>query len=217
MTFSNVERLVRRGADPSSSALRGAEHLTQGVGDCTLTSIWEVPDMSRWLRFGLGAAVVAVVLVVAGWFDGTVMTATQKQVSTTFDIGPVLPIRALGYLIIAGGSLAIGITGWRLRSLGLAIAYVVAGAFFTFLDTITWKLAAQINDAPPVLPDPIARAIGQVYFWQNGLLNADLIIGAATLIVGLAMLVATVPRSSVVVRTKVPRPVGAPGPESVEP
>jgi hypothetical protein len=145
--------------------------------------------MSRWMRFGLGAAVVAVVLIVAGWFDGTVMKATQEQVGRTFDIGPVLPIRALGYLIIAGGSLAIGVAGWRLRSLGLAIAYVVAGAFFTFLDAINWKLAAQINDAPPVLPDPIARAVGQLYFWQNGLLNADLIIGAATLIVGVAMLV----------------------------
>ena len=150
--------------------------------------------MSRWLRFLFGAVVVAVVLVVAGWFDGTVMKAAQEQVGRTFDIGPVLPIRALGYLIIAGGSLAIAVAGWRLRSLGLAITYVAAGAFFTFLDTITWKLAAQINDAPPVLPDPLAHAIGQIYSWQNGLLNADLIIGAATLIVGVVILAATWPR-----------------------
>lgn len=172
--------------------------------------------MSRLVRFGLGAAVVAVVLVAAGWFDGTVMKAAQEQVSRTFDIGPVLPIRALGYLIIAGGSLAIGVAGWRLRSLGLAITYVVAGAFFAFLDTITWKLAAQINDAPPVLPDPIAHAIGQIYFWQNGLLNADLIIGAATLIVGVAMLMATFPRSSVAVQTQAPRTVASAGQEPVE-
>ena len=172
--------------------------------------------MSRWLRFGLGAAVVGVVLVAGGSFDGTVMTATQKQASASFDIGPVLPISALGYLIIAGGSLAIAVAGWRLRSLGLAIAYVVVGAFFTFLDTITWKLAAQINDAPPVLPDPLPQAIGQIYFWQNGLLNADLIIGAATLIVGVAMLVATFPRASATARTDVPHPLDATGQESVE-
>lgn len=157
--------------------------------------------MSRWVRFALGAAVVGVVLVGAGWFDGTVMKATQEQVGRTFDIGPVLPIRALGYLIIAGGSLAIAVAGWRLRSVGLAITYVAAGAFFTFLDTITWKLAAQINDTPPVLPDPIALAVSRIYFWQQGLLNADLIIGAATLIVGVVMLAATWPRFWVTARS----------------
>lgn len=152
--------------------------------------------MSRLARLGIGVAVVAALTLVARWFDGTVIREAQQQVGSTFNLGPVLPVRALGYLLIAGGSLVIGIVGWRLRSLSLGIVYIVVGAFFTFLDTITWKLAAQINDNPPVLPQPIAVAIGDIYLWQNGPLSAVLILGAATLLVGLFLLVATIARRS---------------------
>lgn len=163
--------------------------------------------MARPLRFGIGIGVVAALILVAGWFDGTVMRDTQQQVSRTFDIGPVLPTRALGYLLIGGGTLAIGMVGWRLRSLSLGIAYVIAGAFFTFLDTIAWKFAAQINGAPPVLPQPIASAISHVYTWENGLLNAVPILGAATALVGLLVVGATIGR---------PSPTHVAGPAAVE-
>jgi len=164
--------------------------------------------MARPWRFGIGIGVVAALILVAGWFDGTVMRDTEQQVSRTFDIGPVLLIRPLGYLLIGGGTLAIGLMGWRLRSVSLGIAYVIAGAFFTFLDTITWKFAAQVNNAPPVLPEPIALAISHLYFWERGLLNAVPILGAATLFVGLLILAATVGR---------PLPAQVVGPAAVEP
>jgi hypothetical protein len=133
------------------------------------------------------------------------MRETQAQVSRTFDVGPVLPIRALGYLLVAGGSLAIGAIAWRLRSLSLGIAYIVVGTFFAFLDTLTWKLAAEINGATPVLPQPVASSIADIYLWQNGLLNAVPIIGAATL-VGLAVVVAIVvgPSSDGLAATPIP-------------
>ena len=163
--------------------------------------------MARLSRFGIGVAVVAALILIAGWFDGTVMRATQEQASRTFDLGPVLPIRVLGYLLIAGGSLAIGLVGWRLRSVGLAIVYIVGGAFFALIDTIVWKLAAQINDAPPVLPEPIALVVSHIYTWQVGLLNAVPILGAATLLAGVAMLVVSLPRGSQSPTPQAPRDV----------
>ena len=167
--------------------------------------------MARPWRLAIGVGIVAALILIAGWFDGTVMRDTQQQVSRTLDIGPPLLIRALGYLLIGGGALTIGVVGWRLRSLSLGIAYVIVGAFFTFLDTITWKLAAQINDAPPVLAQPIALAISRIYTWENGLLNAVPILGAATLLVGLLVLTATIRRPSptVVVRPRAVEPGGA--------
>ena len=130
----------------------------------------------------------------------------RRHAGATFDIGPLLPIRALGYFLVAGGSLAIAVVGWRARSLSLGFAYVVVGGFFTFLDTITWKLAAQINGAPAVLPEPVASAISKIYAWQTGLLNAVPILGAVTLLVGISMLIRSAARPSFAV-DRAPSPV----------
>jgi hypothetical protein len=177
--------------------------LTGGEGETSFVPVGG-STMARLGRWGIGVGVVAALILVAGWFDGTVMRDTQQQVSRTFDIGPALSIRALGYLLIGGGALVIGIVGWRLRSLSLGIVYVIFGAFFTLLDTIVWKLAARINDAPPVLPQPIAVAISHIYTWEVGPLSAVPILGAATLLVGLLVLAATIRRPS---HTETRRPV----------
>ena len=50
---------------------------------------------------------------------------------------------------------------------------------------IAWRFAAQINDAPPVLPGPIADAVSQIYFWSAGPLNAIATIGGGMFVVGL--------------------------------
>jgi hypothetical protein len=171
--------------------------------------------MSRVLRLGIGVLVLAVLVLVGGWFDGSVMREAQRQAGFSFDPGAALLQRAIGYLLIAGGCLTIGLAGWRLRSVPLGIVYVVGGAFFTFLDTITWKLAAQINDTPPVLPEPMALAVSNIYFWQSGPLNAVLIIGAATLLVGLIVLATTMTRLS---PARVPLPLSSePSGQAVRP
>jgi hypothetical protein len=74
----------------------------------------------------------------------------------------------------------------------------------------------QINNAPPVLPGPLASAVSRIYFWQEGLLNAVPILGAATLLVGLTILIATRPHPSVAVPAETP-PSEASGQEPAKP
>ena len=75
---------------------------------------------------------------------------------------------------------------WWARSLLVGLAYVLVGAFFAFLVAFVWTIAAQVNDAPSVLPEPIAVFLSQVYLHaESGPLNADAIIGAGMLLIGL--------------------------------
>jgi len=154
--------------------------------------------VSRFGRFAAGFGVAAVAIVIAAWFDGTVMQAAQQESAGSFDLGPEIITGTVGFVLIGGGALVIALTGWRVRSLSLAIAYMVVGGFFVLLEVIVWRLASEINGARPVLPQPIASAISHIYTWQAGPLNAVPILAAATFITGVAILVTTVarPRSS---------------------
>ena len=143
--------------------------------------------MNRQARFVVGLGVVIVLLVVDGWFDSVVVVTAQREVARTFDPDVVLVARSLGFLLIAASVLLVTVAGWRFRSIELGLAYVVVGAFFAFLDTITWKLAAQVNDAPPILPEPIVRIVNAFYPWEQGPLSATLIVGAGTLLVGIVL------------------------------
>lgn len=84
--------------------------------------------------------------------------------------------------------LLLGVLAWRSRSALLGGIYAVAGALFAFLPVFVWRFAAQINDAPPVLPAPIASAVDEIYFRSTGPLNAVGIIGGGMLLVGLLVM-----------------------------
>ena len=132
----------------------------------------------------LGAAIV---LLVAGWFDTVLMAAVRRTEGATFDITQTAAALPVGYVLIAAGMLAIVVLGRRADSRLVDVVYAVAGGFLTLLFTLVWTLAATINGAPPVLPDPLASFIGQAYTTaETGPLNAVAIIGAAMLVVGLA-------------------------------
>jgi hypothetical protein len=58
------------------------------------------------------------------------------------------------------------------------------------LPWLVWTFATTTNDTPPVLPEPIATLLGNIYFeTSSGSLNAVGTIGAAMLIAGGASLV----------------------------
>ena len=129
----------------------------------------------------------ALVLLVAAWFDNVLMAAVRQTEGTTFDITQTAAALPVGYVLIAAGTLAILVLARRADSRLVDVAYVVAGGFLTFLFTLVWTLAATINGAPPVLPDPIASFIDEAFTTaETGPLNAVAIIGAAMLVVGLA-------------------------------
>jgi len=132
----------------------------------------------------LGAALV---LLVAGWFDNILMAAVRQTEATTFDITQTATVLPIGYVLIAAAVLAVLVLARRADSRLVDVAYAVAGGFLTVLFTLVWTLAATINGAPPVLPDPLASFIDQAYTTtETGPLNAVAIIGAAMLVVGLA-------------------------------
>ena len=135
------------------------------------------------------AAVLGAVLVllVAGWFDNILMAEVRQREAATFDITQTATVLPIGYVLIAAAVLAVLVLARRADSRLVDVAYAVAGGFLTVLFTLVWTLAATINGAPPVLPDPLASFIDQAYTTaETGPLNAVAIIGAAMLVVGLA-------------------------------
>lgn len=92
---------------------------------------------------------------------------------------------SLGSLAVVGVILLLGILAWRSKSGLVGMAYTLAGAFFMFLPVILWRYAAQINDAPPLLPPPAADVVSQIYTWSAGPLNAIETIGAGMFLIGL--------------------------------
>jgi hypothetical protein len=142
--------------------------------------------MSRTNKTLVALAAAAIVLVLAGWFDSTVMSEARSHAAATFDISGVAATIALGSLFVAGSVLLVGTLAWRTASVVVGLAYVVVGGFFVALPSLVWNLASQVNDVPPVLPEPLASALGNIYFSTTGSLNAVGTIGAAMLFAGAA-------------------------------
>jgi hypothetical protein len=130
----------------------------------------------------------AVLLITAGWLDGTVLRGLQHDVGKTFEIEPALFAGALGHLGVAAGVLMLAVLAWHSRSVVVGIAYLLVGAFAAFLAPINWHLAAHLNDAPPVLPEPASRLVSMLFIWQEGPLGAVATIGAGMLLIGLAVI-----------------------------
>jgi hypothetical protein len=63
---------------------------------------------------------------------------------------------------MAAGVLAVGALALWARSVLVGVAYAVVGGFLVLLVPINWHLAASINEAPPVLPEPVATIVGEI-------------------------------------------------------
>ena len=125
-----------------------------------------------------GRAVIAIVaagaaVYLAGWFDGSVMTQIQRQSGIDFDPNGLILAMSLGSIAVMGSILALGVPASRSQAALVGAVYIVTGAFLAFLPVIVWRFAATINDALPVLPQPISQAVSQFYSWSNGPLNAE--------------------------------------------
>jgi hypothetical protein len=141
--------------------------------------------MSKAGRAAVAILVAAVVLWLAGWLDGTVMRDIGRQAAASFDNTGLELAYSLGAVAVAGSVLLLGVLAWRSHSALVGAAYILVGAFFAFMPVIVFPFAAQINGAPPLLPGPIADAVGQIYFSSYGPLNAIATVGAGMFVVGL--------------------------------
>lgn len=134
--------------------------------------------MPRSERPAIALLVAPTVLFLAGWFDRNVVL----DVVQTFDTDRLLAL-PLGSLAVAGSVLLLGVLAWRSHSALVGATYALVGAYLAFQPVIV-RLAAQINDGPPMLPQPIAQAVSWIYFWSYGPLNAVNAIGAGMLLAG---------------------------------
>jgi uncharacterized membrane protein len=144
--------------------------------------------MSRTNKSLSALAVAAIVLVIATWFDVSIMSDVRRHAAAAFDISGVTTMTAIGSLLITGFVLLMGTLAWRAASATVGLAYIVVGGFLVALPWLVWTFAAQVNDAPPVLPEPLASALANIYFSTTGSLNAVGTIGAGMLIAGIAAL-----------------------------
>jgi hypothetical protein len=166
--------------------------------------------MSRTSKTLVALATAAIVLVLVAWFDNTLMSEARRHAAATFDVSGVGAMTALGSLLVAGSILLVGTLAWRAASVVVGLAYVLVGGFFVALPWLVWNLATTKNDVPPVLPEALASALGNIYFSTSGSLNGAGTIGAAMLIAGVATLArwwrgaATASRSEVIAPTADP-------------
>lgn len=131
-------------------------------------------------------AAAAIVLVIAAWFDTTVMRDVQQQ-ALTGDPSPEAMMTVLEALLVAGSVLLLGVLAWRSASVVVGIVYGIVGSFFMAQLWIWWNLAREGSD---VLPEAVALALRNLFFWATGgsPLNDIATIGAGMLIAGLAAL-----------------------------
>lgn len=128
-------------------------------------------------------------LMAAAWYDTNVLAAVIRTQGTTFDVTQTAIALPAGFILVAVGVFGVALLARGADSRVVDVVYALIGAFFAFLFTLMWTVAASVNDAPPVLPDPLPSFIGQTYTaTENGTLNAVAVIGAAMLVVGLANL-----------------------------
>jgi hypothetical protein len=144
--------------------------------------------MSNSGRAAIAILVAGAILVLAGWLDGNVIRDIRRQASATFDPNGLALALSLGSLAVAGAVLLLGVLAWRSHSALVGAAYAIVGAFFAVLPVILWRVASHINGTPPLLPQPIAQAVSQIYDWSEGPLNAVGTIGAGMLLVGLLVI-----------------------------
>jgi len=144
--------------------------------------------MSKARGPALALVAAPVVLILMAWFDTTVVHGASQQAAATFDMSQVGLVVALGMTLVAGAVLALALIAWRSRSVAVGVVYAVVGAYLALQVWIIWTFAAQINDTPPVLPEPFLSAVTNLYHATDGPLNAVGIIGAGMLVAGVAVI-----------------------------
>jgi len=159
--------------------------------------------MSKTASSLAALAAAAIGLVVAAWFDGTVINDARRQAAAEFSFGNIGGLLTLGSIAVAGGCLLIGWLGVRAVAL-VGLAYALVGGFFALLPWLVLNLGASTDGMPGVIPEAIASPLTEVYLRTLGPLNAVGTLGAAMLIAGLIGIVRSLRRRDVAV------PAGAP-------
>ncbi len=145
--------------------------------------------MSRTGKTIAALAGAGVLLVIAAWFDTIFLRDALRNRAATFDASGSSAVLVLGSLLVAGSVLIVWILASRARSVVVGLTYAIVGGFLAAVPWLVWNLAAETNDGPPVLSEPLLTVVSEIYFRTSGSLNAVGTIGAAMLIAGVVALV----------------------------
>lgn len=141
--------------------------------------------MSRIGRTLAALAGAAAFLVIAAWFDTVFLRDALRRGAATFDASGSSAVLVLGSLLVAGSALSVWVLAARARSVVVGSAYAVVGGFLLALPWLVWNFAAQTNDRPPVMPEPLLTVVSEIYArTSGGSLNAVGTTGAAMLAAG---------------------------------
>ena len=137
-----------------------------------------------------GAAVLAGlgILIAAGWFEGSIGGEIERRRAQFDDPALTELVVSLASLAVVGAVLAVAAVIRWARSVLVAIVLGLVGTFFLLLGSIVWALGTWINNVPPVLPEAIARPLGDLYFWQIGPLGAVHLVAASMVACSVAWL-----------------------------
>ena len=147
--------------------------------------------MSKGLRAVTALIAAAACLALLAWLDGTVLADAVRNANASFT-GPTsfTTLWSLVSLAVAGSILLLAVLAWRTQSVVVGMIYLIVGAFFAFLPDITWRFATAINGAPPVLPDPVTRAVSALYEQGIGPVSGIVLLGAGMVLIGVVLIAA---------------------------
>jgi hypothetical protein len=138
----------------------------------------------------MALAGAALILVMTVWFDNTVMRGAAQSAQASFGLSGYSAMVAAWSIVVAGSVLLVGVLAWRAPSVVVGIAYVVVGGFLVTLPWIVSTFATQVNDTPPILPEPLLTVVSEISFLtMRTSTNAVGTISAAMLIAGMVALV----------------------------
>jgi hypothetical protein len=138
----------------------------------------------------LVAIAAAIAGLIVGWLlDHTIMRNVHDDLVSGSTPAAATLVMSMTSIVVIAVILGVVVSAWRAGGIWLGVAYAVVGGFLTFLAPLVWAFATQINDVPPVLPEPVSTAIGRLYFETTaGPGDAMAHVAAAVFVVGVLLI-----------------------------
>jgi len=145
--------------------------------------------MDRFARPLIAALAAVPVLLVAHWFDASVLADAERQGASKFDLGLFFYLTPVAHVLTAAGVVGLVLAAWWSRSLLLGVAYTIAGGVLVSLPALFQAFATGANDSPPLAPEPIASTLSNWFIATgDGLTGAVFTVGAAMFLAGIAVI-----------------------------
>ena len=145
--------------------------------------------MDRFARPLIAALAAVPVLLVAHWFDASVLADAERQGASNFDLGPFFYLTPVAHVLTATGVVGLVLVAWWSRSLVLGVAYAVAGGVLVALPALFEAFATGGSDSPTGAPGPIASTLSNWFIATgDGLTGAVFTVSAAMLLAGIAVI-----------------------------